>query len=142
MTRTRRREFVPHRYQLAESDIVVLLVSADLLAEADRNDLGAVLRGELTEGRLIVPVLVRPTDLEGLPLLRLQQLPRGDRAITRWPNRDEAWVDVVQNGASVKSSFASSFGLTRSIFSACRAGSRSGWPSQTCPGSSAASAAT
>jgi hypothetical protein len=43
-----------------------------------------------------VPILIRPVALLPEPLGALQRLPRGGKAISQWPARDEAWVDVVR----------------------------------------------
>ncbi|MFM7204055.1 MAG: bifunctional serine/threonine-protein kinase/formylglycine-generating enzyme family protein, partial [Myxococcota bacterium] len=48
-------------------------------------------RGEVR----VVPVLLRATDLKGHALERLQSLPRHFKPVVQWQDRDEAWLDVV-----------------------------------------------
>lgn len=43
----------------------------------------------------VVPILLRPTYWEDAPFSSLQLLPTDARPITRWPDRDEAFQDVV-----------------------------------------------
>lgn len=49
----------------------------------------------------VVPILVRaydidPEDAEDLPFMKLQALPTDLKAVTSWPNRDEAWTNVAK----------------------------------------------
>jgi tetratricopeptide (TPR) repeat protein len=43
----------------------------------------------------VIPILLRPTYWEGAPFSSLQLLPTDARPITRWPDRDEAFLNVV-----------------------------------------------
>jgi len=85
------------RRRLEEADVILLLVSADYLAfhSAYAEMEAALARQQLGTTR-VVALLLRPVSLEGLPVNRLQWLPRGGHPISLWPSRDEAWVDVVQ----------------------------------------------
>ena len=49
-------------------------------------------RGEAS----VVPVMLRSTDIDDAPFAKLQALPTDRRAVTSWPNRDEAWTDVAK----------------------------------------------
>ena len=42
----------------------------------------------------VIPIILRPIDLENTPFYKLQVLPTGARAVTSWTNRDEAFLDV------------------------------------------------
>ena len=44
----------------------------------------------------VVPIMLRPCDYTGEVFSKLQGLPTGMKAITTWPNQDEAWTDVVK----------------------------------------------
>jgi hypothetical protein len=44
----------------------------------------------------VIPIILRPTYLEVAPFGKLEILPTDTRPITRWPNRDEAFKDVVR----------------------------------------------
>jgi tetratricopeptide (TPR) repeat protein len=85
------------RQQLEKADIVVLLVSSDFLASdfcsgsamafaIQRHDLGKA---------VVVPVIVRPVEWSLTPFQHLQVLPASGKAVSSWPNRDRAFVDVV-----------------------------------------------
>ena len=83
---------------LHAADILLCLVTADFMASNFIHDVE--LKQSFERERLgqvrIIPVLVRPTDLEGHPLNRPQGLPRGFLPITVWQNSDRAWVEVVE----------------------------------------------
>ena len=87
--------------QLNSADIILLLVSpsfvhsdfcycTELEQARKRHDVG--------EAR-IIPIFLRPLDLEaleGTPLQTLQGLPEPSKPITKWDNRDEAYVEVAR----------------------------------------------
>lgn len=77
---------------MAQTDVVLVLVSADLLAcsEFIRQTL---LWHDERRAR-VVPVIVRAVDWQATLLGRLVPLPQGGRPVTSWPNRDEAWQEV------------------------------------------------
>ena len=82
---------------LHSADVIILLVSADFLSskycwEVELKQ--ALLRQERSEVPLI-PVIVRPADWRDTALGEMQALPRDGIAITEWPNRDRAFLDVV-----------------------------------------------
>ncbi len=82
---------------LERAELVLILVSPDFVASDDRWDveLGRALERRAV-GVRVVPIIVRPTDWQSSALGELQALPRDARPITRWPDRDQAWLDVVR----------------------------------------------
>ena len=83
---------------LDESDIVILLVSADFIASDycyGKEVVRAMERHERNEAK-VIPVIVRAVDWIDAPFGRLQVLPKDARAITSWNNQDEAWLNVEQ----------------------------------------------
>jgi len=83
---------------LETSDIILLLISSDFIASdycyekemrraLERHD-----KGEAT----MIPVIVRPCDWERSPFSKLQALPKDIKPITKWTNRDEAWLEVAK----------------------------------------------
>ncbi|MGH9769513.1 MAG: toll/interleukin-1 receptor domain-containing protein, partial [Blastocatellia bacterium] len=83
---------------LDSADLILLLVSSDFLnsdfcylIETSR----ALLRHDSGDAR-VIPVIVRPVDWQGEPISKLQALPKDGKAVTSWPNRDEAWLNVAQ----------------------------------------------
>ncbi len=82
---------------LERAEIVLLLVSPDFVASDFCWDveLERALKRR-SQGVRVVPILLRPTDWRSSALGELQALPRDARPITTWPDRDQAWVDVVE----------------------------------------------
>lgn len=87
--------------ELERAGLVVLMLSAshsageDTAAEMDLA-LARHLRGEAR----VIPVLVRPFLWRSTPVRDMHVLPSGARPVTSWPDRDEAWLDVVTGIAS------------------------------------------
>jgi eukaryotic-like serine/threonine-protein kinase len=80
---------------LTTASVVVLLASPSYVCS---NDIYAVeMAPALERARAgtvrVIPVIVRPVDL-GTLFAGLRVLPRNERAVTTWPNRDEAWREV------------------------------------------------
>jgi len=44
----------------------------------------------------VIPIMVKPCDWQGTPFSKLQVLPKDAKPITKWDDRDEAFVDVVK----------------------------------------------
>lgn len=86
------------RQKLEQAEVVLFLVSSDFLASDYIHDVEIKKTIERYQQGLvrIIPVIVRPCDFESLSLNRYQALPEGARAISLWPNRDEAYVDIVK----------------------------------------------
>jgi hypothetical protein len=83
--------------RLESANIILLLISADFLAsdycydiELDR----ALERHNSKEAR-VIPVILRSSDWQNSSFGKLAALPTGGKAITSWPNEDEAFTDVV-----------------------------------------------
>jgi hypothetical protein len=84
--------------QLESARIILLLVSSSFLASdycygkemeraLDRHD-----RGEAR----VIPIILRPCDWHGARFAELQALPKDTKAVTLWPNLDEAFTNVAQ----------------------------------------------
>lgn len=84
---------------LESADVIMLLLSADFLASdycfgvemaraMERHD-----RGEA----VVLPVMLRPCDYQSAPFGRLKAVPTDGKSVTKWPNQDEAFVDIVQH---------------------------------------------
>lgn len=83
---------------LESAKIILLLVSADFLSSNYCYDIEmkrALERHERGETR-VIPLILRPVDWQGAPFGKLQALPKDGIAVTSWPNRDEAFLDIVQ----------------------------------------------
>ena len=84
--------------RLDTADLFLPFVSAHFLSSAYcwgvemEHALERWNRGEIA----IVPILVSPVDCRGTPLSCLQMLPDGGKAITLWPDREQAYADVAK----------------------------------------------
>jgi TIR domain/Domain of unknown function (DUF4384) len=84
--------------RLESADLILLLISPDFIASDycfDREMTLALERHAAGEAR-VIPIILRPADWQTARFARLQALPTGGEAITSWPDRDAAFVDVVR----------------------------------------------
>lgn len=81
---------------LERAGIILLLVSSDFLASKYifEVELPFALERHHSGRATVIPVLLRPVEWRDSPIARLQMLPSEARAVTLWPNRDEAFSDV------------------------------------------------
>ena len=89
--------------QLNSADIVLLLVSADFINSDYCFDIeleAAMQRHEKGDCR-VIPVILRACDWTSVQFKKLLALPKDGKAITSWPNIDEAFTDVVKRLRSV-----------------------------------------
>ncbi|PWC47895.1 toll/interleukin-1 receptor domain-containing protein [Azospirillum melinis] len=83
---------------LEEADVVLLLVSADFLASNycyEREMTRAMERQAAGEVR-VIPVILRPCDWMHPPLSSLMATPTDGKPVTKWPDKDDAMVDVAR----------------------------------------------
>ena len=83
---------------LQTSQIILLLISADFMASdyCWGVELQEAMRRHHAGTACVIPVLIRSTDWKEAPFSGLQALPRDNRAVTSWPNRDEAFTQVAE----------------------------------------------
>ena len=81
---------------LERADIILFLVSADFLASAYIWDVEVSRAMEMHENgeARVIPVILQPVDLGGLPFEHLQRLPKDGLAVTEWPNQEAALSNV------------------------------------------------
>lgn len=84
------------RSELERADIILLLVSPDFIASDYINDIEITRAMERHEAgaAIVIPVILRPCKWEMAPFAKLQALPKNAKAISKWPNIDEAYLDV------------------------------------------------
>lgn len=81
---------------LNSAKVILLLVSADFMASDYIYDVElkrAMERHEAGDAR-VIPIILRPCDWTNAPFSKLQALPSGAEPITKWPDRDEAFLNV------------------------------------------------
>lgn len=82
---------------LNRAKIILLMVSSNFMAShyRDSNEVEQALEKRRTGAR-VIPVILRPTDWKTAPFGGLMPLPRDGKPITKWSDRDEAFLEVVQ----------------------------------------------
>jgi|SRR5579859_1551900 len=81
---------------LANAQVIILLISSDFLYSlyCSRVEMARALqRHQLGEAR-VIPVILRPVSWQNAPFAHLQVLPARARPVTRWSDRDEAFLSV------------------------------------------------
>jgi len=81
---------------LQTADVVLLLISPDFMASDYCYDieLAEALRRHTLGECVVIPVILRPVDLDGAPFMALQALPSQGRPVVLWQDRDAAFADV------------------------------------------------
>ena len=82
---------------LDAADVVLLLISPDFIASdyCYEEEMKRALERHRKGETRVIPVILRPCDWHGLPFGKLLATPTDGRPITKWPNIDEAFLDVV-----------------------------------------------
>ncbi len=93
---------------LDKAHVILLLISSDFLASDYCYDLEmnrAIERHERREAR-VIPVILRPCDWHYAPFARLQALPNDAKPVTKWDDRDDAFLDVAKGIRKVAEEFS------------------------------------
>ncbi|KAI9129287.1 TIR domain-containing protein [Acaryochloris sp. CCMEE 5410] len=83
--------------RLESAQIILLLVSAPFMASDYCYDIEmqrAIDRHNEGTAR-VIPIILRPCDWQGSPFSKLEVLPKDAKPVTKWADRDEAFLDVV-----------------------------------------------
>ena len=83
---------------LNTAQLILLLVSSDFIASDycySKEMMRAIERHERGEAH-VIPIILRPTDWDESPLGKLEALPSFGKPITKWSNRDDAFLDVAK----------------------------------------------
>lgn len=84
--------------QLEQADVILLLISPDFIASDYCYNIEvrrALDRHESGEAR-VIPVILRPCDWKDLPFGSLLAAPIDGKPVTKYPNRDEAFLEIVE----------------------------------------------
>jgi hypothetical protein len=83
---------------LERAQVILLLISADFLASKYCYDIEAkrALERHSTGAARVIPIILRPVLWKLTPFATLQALPTDARAVTEWPNRDVAFVNICE----------------------------------------------
>ena len=84
---------------LNSAHVILLLISPDFMASdyCYSIEMMRALERHNAQEALVIPIILRPTDWERAPFGKLQALPTDGKPITRWSNRDEAFLQVAQD---------------------------------------------
>lgn len=79
-------------------NIILLLVSSDFLNSdyCYTKEMERALERHEAADAIVIPVILRASDWHSAPFGRLQATPPDGKPITQWPDRDEAFMHVVQ----------------------------------------------
>lgn len=83
---------------LNAADIILLLVSAEFLASNYCYEIEmqrAMERHEAGEAR-VIPIILKPVDWSNAPFARCQAVPKDAKPVTKWANRDDAFLDIAK----------------------------------------------
>lgn len=82
---------------LNDADVILLLISSDFIASRYCYEIEmarAIERHEAEEAR-VIPVILRPCDWHDTPFGKLLAAPKDGKPVRKWPDLDEAFLDVV-----------------------------------------------
>lgn len=86
--------------ELEQSDIVLLLISPDFLASSYCFDVEVQRAMQLqSQGNCeVIPTILRPCDWQSAnaPFSKLLAVPRDGIPVSKWPDKDEAFLDIVK----------------------------------------------
>jgi len=83
---------------LARADIILLMISSNFI-ESDfcwSNELKKAMERHDHGSARVIPVIIRPCDWKSAPFGKLQVLPSNGVPVTRWPDKDAAWLEVAK----------------------------------------------
>ena len=84
--------------EMEQADVILLLVSSDFLASRYCFDVEVqtAMERHTWESARVIPVILRPCDWLHAPFAKILAAPTDGKPITMWPNRDEAFLNVVK----------------------------------------------
>ena len=83
---------------LESAHVILLLISSKFTASKYCYDVEmkrALARHEKREA-LVIPIILRPVTLKGTPFEKLQALPKDAKPVTKWSDRDSAFVNITE----------------------------------------------
>jgi tetratricopeptide (TPR) repeat protein len=103
------------REHLESADLFLLLISPDFIDSKYCYEIEAMKALERAEAGqcIVIPVMLRPTFWDKLPLSARQALPKNGQPVVTWPVQDEALRDVVQGVWTIVQDLLSARGAGR-----------------------------
>ena len=84
--------------RLESAHVILLLISSKSTASKYCYDVEmtrALARHEKREA-LVIPIILKPVTLKGTPFEKLQALPKDAKPVTKWSDRDSAFVNITE----------------------------------------------
>ena len=83
---------------LPDSEIVLFLISSDFIASeyCYAIEMKTAIEQYKRNKSLIVPIIIRSCDWKDIEIGQYQVVPTNGKPIILWKDKDEAWLDVVQ----------------------------------------------
>ena len=84
--------------QIRAADVILLLISPDFMSSdyCYGVEMKRALERHEAKEACVIPIILRPTDWEDAPFYNLQVLPTNGKPLTRWQDRDEAFLDIAR----------------------------------------------
>jgi hypothetical protein len=92
---------------LHEAQLVLLLVTPDFLASdyCYGKEVERAMQMHESGAARVIPVILRPVDWKDAPFSKLLALPKDGKPVTRWSNRDSAFLNITEGIRSVLGDF-------------------------------------
>jgi TIR domain len=83
---------------LSAADVILLLVSPDFINSdyCYEKEMDRAMERHKSGAARVIPVILRPCDWHSLPFGKLLATPTDGKPVTKWADRDEAFLNVVQ----------------------------------------------
>jgi len=87
------------KQELLDSDIILLLISADFIASnyCYETEIEKAMERHDQGDANVIPVILRPCDWKDLPFSKIQGSPKDAKPLSKWDNRDEGYLDVINS---------------------------------------------
>jgi hypothetical protein len=84
--------------ELHNADIILFLISANFIASDYiwKQEVPLALERHKRKEAVVIPILLRPCDVEGLEFMRLQGLPKNFKPVSSFPDRDEVLSHIAK----------------------------------------------
>ncbi|GER89730.1 hypothetical protein KDW_38920 [Dictyobacter vulcani] len=84
--------------RLNRAALILFLISADFINSDYCYDveLKRAIERQSRQEAWVIPIIVRPCDWKGTPFAHLQALPDGSKAVSKWSDRDEAFLNIIR----------------------------------------------
>lgn len=80
------------------ADLIIFLVSPDFIASDycyGKELVYALEKHDIGKG-MVLPIIIRPCEWHAAPFSRIQALPKEGLPISKWEDRDDAWLDTIR----------------------------------------------